>query len=128
MGLKIMKKNIFILDDDRIRIDEFRHYYKGDLIFIASNTDEAKALLLNNSFDVIFLDHDLGDNNGCGIDIVDFLINNNIHKNTTIYVHSMNPPASTSMYKTLMRKGFNVWKVPYSRLLHYFNSERSNDF
>ncbi len=51
--------SIFLLDDDTRRHRWFVKRFDGDQVDIAENVDEAKNLLQKNSYDAVFLDHDL---------------------------------------------------------------------
>ena len=50
---------VFLLDDDRRRHRWFEKRLEGDEIAIAETVGEARELLEENSYDAIFLDHDL---------------------------------------------------------------------
>ena len=50
---------VFLLDDDRRRHKWFAERFKGDFIDMAHNVRQAQQLLGENSYDAIFLDHDL---------------------------------------------------------------------
>src|SRR2546421_9813573 len=50
---------IFLLEDDEHRCDWFRKRFKGDQLDIVCDVPEAKELLNTQTYDSIFLDHDL---------------------------------------------------------------------
>src|SRR5213593_801488 len=50
---------VFLLDDDRRRHRWFSARFKGDFVDVADNVEQALKLLGANSYDAIFLDHDL---------------------------------------------------------------------
>src|SRR3990172_490559 len=50
---------VFLLDDDTRRHEWFAQRFKGDFIDVAHNVEEAQQFLGENSYDAIFLDHDL---------------------------------------------------------------------
>jgi hypothetical protein len=108
---------IFILDDDNCRIDEIKKTFSDQKFMIAQSFIDAKPILLNNSFDVLFLDNDLGTGYGTGTDVAKFIVDNNLHKSATIYIHSMNNVASKDM-AIILKDYPNVMRVPYSILLN----------
>ncbi|PYS75025.1 MAG: hypothetical protein DMF73_02235 [Acidobacteria bacterium] len=50
---------IFLLEDDERRCAWFEKRFKGDRLDISCDIAEAKELLESNTYDSIFLDHDL---------------------------------------------------------------------
>src|SRR5258705_4582990 len=50
---------VFLLDDDKRRHRWFAKRFKGDYVDVADNVKQAQELLAANSYDAIFLDHDL---------------------------------------------------------------------
>ena len=52
--------NIFILEDDIVRIAWFKKEFKQDTLTINTDAEPAKKILKKQKFDLIFLDHDLG--------------------------------------------------------------------
>jgi hypothetical protein len=50
---------IFLLEDDERRCAWFEKRFKGDTLHISCDIEEAKQLLESNTYDSIFLDHDL---------------------------------------------------------------------
>src|SRR5438046_10159384 len=50
---------IFLLEDDERRCAWFEKRFKGDRLDISCDIAEAKQLLESNTYDSIFLDHDL---------------------------------------------------------------------
>src|SRR5687768_9794061 len=50
---------VFLLDDDKRRHRWFSARFKGDFVDVANDVAEAQELLAANSYDAIFLDHDL---------------------------------------------------------------------
>ncbi|MDQ3667315.1 MAG: hypothetical protein M3410_12215, partial [Acidobacteriota bacterium] len=50
---------VFLLDDDQRRHTWFAERFKGDFIDMAHDVSQAQQLLGANSYDAIFLDHDL---------------------------------------------------------------------
>jgi hypothetical protein len=56
--------NILIVDDQQLRHYKFIKDYPNDNLFHAYNFDSATKLLDGQKFDLIMLDHDLGDYSG----------------------------------------------------------------
>ena len=50
---------VFLLDDDKRRHRWFAARFKGDFVDVADNVEQAREFLGANSYDAIFLDHDL---------------------------------------------------------------------
>ena len=94
---------ILVLEDDGARARFFiEKMGKYDLI-ITENANKAIEHLKSNDFDYIFLDNDLGEDNGYGADVAAYLYNNpdNFNFTTNVYIHSWNVPAAQSMLDIL---------------------------
>ncbi|MGI8467236.1 MAG: cyclic-phosphate processing receiver domain-containing protein [Pyrinomonadaceae bacterium] len=118
---------VFLLDDDRRRHRWFTKRFKGDELAIAETVDEAKELLEENSYDAIFLDHDLlphhyesndhGDFANTGYAIAEFLDENkNLQRAATIIVHTRNSEGGIKMVEKLREAGRNAEYVPFPLL------------
>lgn len=77
---------------------------------IVRNAKDALYILRQCRVNILSLDHDLGDNQSTGYDLLKILIESWIYKNATvypfpkeIYLHSANPVGRENMYKLLMR-------------------------
>jgi hypothetical protein len=99
---------ILVLEDDTYRATFFMERFCDADLFMTEKADVAIEYLENNFFDYIFLDHDLGENNGCGADVAAYLSNNpeNPNNETTIVIHSWNVPAAKAMKGKLPRSIF----------------------
>lgn len=82
-------KKVFILEDEEYRTKFFQEILGDIPYFITSYSDVAIKALRETKFDLIFLDHDLGNGRGNGFDVAKE-IPNTINKETPIVVHSMN--------------------------------------
>jgi len=94
---------ILILEDDGNRVNTFiEKFYTHDLTII-ENSYNAMDLLDEVVFDCIFLDCDLGDDNGSGSDISAFLQSHpsNLNNKATIIIHSWNSPAAKNMLRDI---------------------------
>lgn len=90
---------LLILEDDGSRVRFFiERFHKHDLT-ITENAQEAVYYLKNKVFDYIFLDNDLGPDNGEGKDVAKFLFNNvtNLNNRAIIIIHSWNRPATDAI-------------------------------
>ena len=107
---------VFLLDDDRRRHRWFSKRFDGDELDIAENVEEAKELLAENTYDAIFLDHDLlphhyesndhDDFDSTGYAIAEWLHENkNLQRAATIIVHTRNADAAIRMVQKLRDSG-----------------------
>lgn len=100
----MIRKIILYVDDIR-NIPLF--YNRTDKIIIARNYKEAiKNLTLIKKFDIIDLDHDLGEEKS-GYDIAKYIVENQI-KVDTIRIHSMNPVGVQNIKQLLQRYGYKI--------------------
>lgn len=87
-------KNILVVEDNMVRIGYFISNFdarKNNLAFYyAENYDKAIEYLSSIDFNLIFLDHDLGDNSKDGADIAQWMVDNN-KSNILTVIHTMNP-------------------------------------
>jgi len=111
--------SVFLLDDDQRRHRWFRKRFEGDTVEVAETVEEAKSLLAENSFDAIFLDHDLlphhyvsndhGDEKRTGMAIAEWLNERaELQRAATIIVHTRNADAAIPMVMKLRESGRNV--------------------
>lgn len=117
--------NVFVLDDDTRRHRWFEKRFKGDFIDLAENVEEAKTFLSQNSYDAVFLDHDLlpehyqgeVDDEKTGFAIALWLNENRqINRAATVIVHTRNADAAIRMVETLRESGRTVEYVPFPML------------
>jgi len=117
---------IFLLDDDRRRHKWFSKRFEGDDLDIAENVSEAKELLSENSYDAIFLDHDLlpehyessdPDDENTGYAIAHWLDENkNLQRAATFIVHTRNADGGIRMVEKLRAADRNAEYVPFPLL------------
>lgn len=111
---------ILFLDDNNDRIEFFRKFNPDAHIAIQAN--DCMQLLKERTYDLLCLDHDLGErvfvnsnNINCGMEVVRFLETQwNISKNTFIIVHSWNFEAAKEMVYRLTRLGYKAVHIPFS--------------
>lgn len=74
---------------------------------------------LNQYYDIVFLDHDLGDDPGVGsgMDVVKWVAENKPQVKVFV-VHSMNPVAAENMRSLLDNSGYAVYKIPFYKINH----------
>lgn len=111
--------SIFVLDDDLRRHRWFKKKFEGDDVDLAETVEEAKVYLEGNSYDAIFLDHDLlphhyesnehTDYANTGYAIAEWLDERrDLHRAATIIVHTRNADAAIPMVQKLRESGRNV--------------------
>lgn len=125
---------VFLLDDDRRRHKWFAERFKGDYIDMAQNVSQAQQLLGENSYDAIFLDHDLHpehynsldrDDERTGYAIASWLAANpNLQRASTILVHTRNADGAMRMVEEMRRSGRSAEYVPFpflaEKIRHYW--------
>src|SRR5947199_5266685 len=124
---------IFLLEDDERRCAWFEKRFKGDTLDISCDIDEAKQLLEANTYDSIFLDHDLmpehygsdtPDDERTGYAIASFLASRpELQRAATIMVHSFNTDGAMRMVEELRRAGRQADYIPF-----HFLEERIRNF
>lgn len=105
---------------DVLLIDDLRDFRDGRESVIARNSVEALQVLQSgDSWDEIWLDHDLGIVDIVGIDtvmkVVDFMCeqayNGSPVKVDTVYVHTSNPVGAKNIMAGLTNYGYNCVRV-----------------
>lgn len=116
--------NIFVLEDSFHRICFFREalplLYGNCSISLAETVDSAKVILdPGREFDVMYLDHDLGDQQfvsskeyNTGYTVAQLIVERGI-KSKEIYIHSMNPDGAENIASLLP----GAVKIPYPTLI-----------
>jgi CheY-like chemotaxis protein len=125
---------VFLLDDDSRRHKWFEVRFKGDFIHVAKNVAQAQKLLSENSYDAIFLDHDLHpehyasfdhDDERTGYAVAAWLASNpELQRGSTILVHTRNADGAMRMVEEMRRAGRSAEYVPFpmlaERIKHYW--------
>lgn len=114
---------VFLLDDDKRRHQWFSERFKDDLVDVADNVETAQLFLSANSYDAIFLDHDLHpehynsdeqDDARTGYAIALWLATNpKLQRASTIVVHTRNADGAIRMVEELRRSGRTADYVPF---------------
>lgn len=108
--------SVFLLDDDWRRHKWFEKRFSGDDLAIATTVVEAKEILEKESFDAIFLDHDLlphhyesnehNDFDNTGLAVAEWLNQRaDLQRAATIIVHTRNADAAIPMVQKLRETG-----------------------
>lgn len=93
---------IFVLEDSPERAKYFIERFADHEITITDDAKDAVVYLSEEVYDYIFLDHDLGDGNGSGADVAEFLSSDMcINDDAVVIIHSWNIPASAAMLRML---------------------------
>jgi len=123
---------VFLLEDDERRHRWFTARFKGDFLDIADNVTKAREFLKANSYDAIFLDHDLHpehyhadstDDERTGYAVVLWLSSNpDLQRASTILVHTRNADGAIRMVEELRRSGRSAEYVPFPMLAERIRS------
>lgn len=94
---------ILILEDNGFRVRFFIERFGQHDLKITENSRRAIEYLEEYVFDYLFLDNDLGDGNGEGIDVAKFLKNNpdNQNNKSIAIIHSWNIVATDTIKSML---------------------------
>ena len=110
--------NIFILEDDPLRMKLFKQTLIGHNVDHADNVTDGKKLLTENEYDLILLDHDLGGeqmvnsaDENTGYQLAKFIRDDNI--SARVIVHSYNPAGAKNILAVLPRAAY----IPFSTLI-----------
>jgi len=113
---------IFILEDNKERCEFFKKKLIGNLVTICDNVEDAKRILINEQFDVAFLDHDLGglvyvnsNDQNTGYQLAKFIAEKNIQFKQ-IYIHSCNEYGRKNI-RSVLPQAIEVPFTELSRLL-----------
>lgn len=117
---------VFLLDDDKKRHQWFNRRFDGDLIDIAEDVATAREYLENQSYDAIFLDHDLlpehyksreFDDERTGYAIALWLSENpQVQVGATIISHTMNADGALRMVELLRQARRQAEYIPFPML------------
>lgn len=109
---------ILFLDDDLNRCKKVRQECVGHVITIVHTVNEAKQALDSDVFDLISLDHDLGEKQMCasdsdsGYEVAKYLSQlTNGNQQAVVIIHSMNPIGSDNMLNLLRDNDIKAYKL-----------------
>lgn len=111
MGMKIL-----FLDDDKSRVDTLGHKVSNDTIDWVTNFTDFVDRITKNRYDLIMLDHDLGDDSPeTGYDIAKWIVDHwdDLPSLCPIVIHSMNCVGNKNMLGVLAPlAGPMVYAIP----------------
>jgi len=105
---------ILIVEDNSNRIASFQQMLKGANLDVTKDTKQAIEWLKHNQYDVILLDHDLGDEvfvasgEGTGWEVAKWIADN--HYQSDVIVHSWNTAGARNIKAILP----NALLMPYN--------------
>ena len=111
---------VLVLDDSPERLEAFAEVLKGCRVKLVSTSKAARiALLDEESFDLVCLDHDLGEfgaiRPGDGMEVAQFIARDMRDKIPRwVLVHSSNVPAAERMVYELDKSRISVMRAAYS--------------
>ena len=114
--------NVIVLEDSSERIKAFREAYRGSEIIFTKTPKQTISALKRLPCDLLYLDHDLGDKAGTGLDVVNFLCNDkSVFRGTYIIIHSWNVVASRVMADALIKADYSVvlWRFNPKNILFW---------
>lgn len=139
------KMNIFFLDDDLHRRNKFKQNSIGHQVTFATSADEAFKIFPDNTFDIIYLDHDLSQEHysgdygveKTGLDVAKELKNHRHLHQALVFVHSLNPEGRQNI-KSVLKTFFQVylpedlnasmlWQIDVAEILNRVDSIRRRD-
>jgi CheY-like chemotaxis protein len=110
---------IFILEDDQTRVVGFKEMFGNHELTITEFVKEAKQLLTDNKYDVLFFDHDLGgeqmlksEDENTGYQVA-LMVNDTINSDTPALVHSWNPDGAKNIAKALDNGKKQIVVLPF---------------
>jgi CheY-like chemotaxis protein len=104
---------ILVLEDQQVRIDSFRVGLAKHDVTYTDKAQEAIELIKRRNYDLIFLDNDLGDGNGEGLEVATYLQSRykKSKRQPIIVIHSWNVVASNKINSKLPR----AVQVPFNK-------------
>lgn len=109
---------IFVLEDNEDRVKKFRRNLIGHRVDYADNVADGKALIEQNRYDLIFLDHDLGgeemvpsDDPSTGYQLALLLAKNDLNKDAAVVIHTANHNGGVRIEQALA--GFDTARAPF---------------
>lgn len=108
---------ILILEDSPERIFEFKKRLIGHDVIFTKDTKECIKLLKTQKWDLICLDHDLGDvfeqpGEGNGYEVAKWIADHKSYAPRKILIHTMNNVGASAMMLTLGRVEIRATYIP----------------
>lgn len=116
-----MEKKILFLDDNKNRHNKIApHLGNYDAAYTA---DEAIRFLIRNTYDLIFLDHDLGGkefvDSFCeettGYTVAKWMVENEYKTDALVIIHSLNDGGAANMM-SIMKNKYYLSRIPFTGL------------
>ena len=113
------KLKILVLEDEVIRWNWFNKIFfnNQDNITFVDSSKKAIQYLKDESFDIIFLDRDLGNTEDNGEKVALEMMKQKLNLRATIVIHTMNPNGQESMKSYLEKYHKKVYVIPYTQLI-----------
>lgn len=127
--VSMSSKNILILDDDPVRHRAYAKKYQDDKVIHAWTYTEFVAAYKSSDWDIVHLDHDIGDNvrtpdtwtDGWGVtrirtgrDAADFITSSH-NRPKKVVIHSINPVGSRAIMGVLRQADIPVVWEPFNQ-------------
>ena len=127
---------IMILEDSAERVISFYNMFNNQSLTIVNTAEDAINLVNYIKFDVIFLDHDLGERvyvdseeKNTGYQVAKIL-SDSMNSKTPIIIHSWNPIGVKNMKNTLKNHKAQVVDIPFGNFdqnLLKFNNKKGEE-
>lgn len=115
-----MRNSILILDDDKIRHKQFSKKYNTEMRTHVYSVEEAKKSIESNSFDYMFLNHDLGgeqmvsSGEGTGYELAKWIAEDSKRfPQKAIFIHSLNSVGRKNIKSILDSVGISNMETPF---------------
>jgi CheY-like chemotaxis protein len=116
-------KNILIIDDETYRHNFFYQVLKGNELYVAKNTTNAKELLKERDYDLVCLDYDLGLKTK-GSEAAEFILQEGLCQKTDILIHSMNKKGFSLLRRMLEGKR-NIEAMYFEDIIKIFGDNHA---
>lgn len=115
-----MSLKILILDDDVVRHNLFEKWFPDDERTHVFSAHEASSQLESETFEMVFLDHDLNHSEFTGQHVARHIAALEwTARPKAVIIHSMNPVGAGRMYQELVDKVDEVSIIPFSTLIEF---------
>lgn len=116
-------RKILVVEDNSERIKFFKTIFSSASVLVFAENYNQAVSLLDNDFDLVFLDHDLEEEHytgnslyadNTGYSLAEYIIENDLLLKAVFIVHSLNPIGSQNIVNCL-QKCRVVFKIPFSK-------------
>ncbi len=111
------KLNILVLEDGAERWTWFNKIFFHDDVTFTFAVERTIQCLKEESYDIIFLDRDLGNTEDNGEKVALEMMKQKLNLGATIVIHTMNPNGQESMKNYLEKFHKKVYVIPYTELI-----------